>query len=74
MRLAFPGDFGLEGRCDDTLLMPLASGGFGTVVPLALATVLEDEAHVHDFQVVQTGSGVLEVRLADEETVRRPPP
>jgi phenylacetate-coenzyme A ligase PaaK-like adenylate-forming protein len=57
----------VEGRCDDTLEMPLARGGVGTVVPLALATVLEDEAHVHDFQVVQTGSGTLKVRLADED-------
>jgi phenylacetate-coenzyme A ligase PaaK-like adenylate-forming protein len=56
----------VEGRCDDTLVMPLVHGGLGTVVPLALATVLEDEAHVHDFQVVQTGSGALKVRLADE--------
>jgi phenylacetate-CoA ligase len=57
----------VEGRCDDTLVMPLAGGGTGTVVPLALATVLEDEAHVHDFQVVQTGSSALEVRLADDD-------
>jgi phenylacetate-coenzyme A ligase PaaK-like adenylate-forming protein len=62
---AFPA-ISVEGRCDDTLVMPLAQGGLGTVVPLALATVLEDEAHVHDFQVVQTGSGALKVRLADE--------
>jgi phenylacetate-CoA ligase len=63
---AFPA-ISVEGRCDDTLVMPLAHGGVGTVVPLALATVLEDEAHVHDFQVVQTGRGALKVRLAHEE-------
>jgi phenylacetate-coenzyme A ligase PaaK-like adenylate-forming protein len=63
---AFPA-ISVEGRCDDTLLMPLAGGGVGTVVPLALATVLEDEAHVHDFQVVQTGSRALEVRLAGDD-------
>ncbi|MGE5162237.1 MAG: phenylacetate--CoA ligase family protein, partial [Betaproteobacteria bacterium] len=63
---AFPA-ISVEGRCDDTLVMPLAHGGVGTVVPLALATVLEDEAHVHDFQVVQTGAGALTVRLADGE-------
>lgn len=63
---AFPA-ISVEGRCDDTLLMPLASGGTGTVVPLALATVLEDEAHVHDFQVVQTGTRALEVRLAEDD-------
>jgi phenylacetate-coenzyme A ligase PaaK-like adenylate-forming protein len=57
----------VEGRRDDTLLMPLAHGGDGVVVPLALATVLEEEAHVHDFQVVQTTSGALKVRLGSEE-------
>jgi phenylacetate-coenzyme A ligase PaaK-like adenylate-forming protein len=57
----------VEGRCDDALVMPLAGGGTGTVVPLALATVLEDEANVHDFQVVQTVGGGLKVRLAGEE-------
>lgn len=57
----------VEGRCDDTLVMPLERGGVGTIVPLALATVLEDEAHVHDYQVVQTVSGGLKVRLAGEE-------
>jgi len=62
---AFPA-ISVEGRCDDNLVMPLAHGGLGTVVPLALATVLEDEAHVHDFQVVQTRSGALKVRLAHE--------
>lgn len=62
----FPG-ISVEGRCDDTLVMPLARGGLGTVVPLALATVLEDEAHVHDFQVVQTPTGALKVRLAEGE-------
>lgn len=63
---AFP-VISVEGRCDDTLLMPLAQGGEGAVVPLALATVLEEDAHVHDFQVVQTASGALEVRLGGED-------
>jgi phenylacetate-coenzyme A ligase PaaK-like adenylate-forming protein len=63
---AFPA-LSVEGRCDDTLLMPLARGGQAAVVPLALATVLEEEAHVHDFQVVQTTSGALKVRLGSEE-------
>ena len=57
----------VEGRCDDTLLMPLAHGGQAAVVPLALATVLEEDAHVHDFQVVQTASGALKVRLGSEQ-------
>jgi phenylacetate-coenzyme A ligase PaaK-like adenylate-forming protein len=66
----------VEGRCDDTLLIPLARGGVRSVVPLALATVLEEEAHVHDFQVVQTDARALQVRLGGDEaaaagTVRR---
>jgi hypothetical protein len=47
--------------------MPLAHGGQGAVVPLALATVLEEDAHVHDFQVVQTTARSLKVRLGSEE-------
>jgi phenylacetate-CoA ligase len=58
---------GVEGRCDDTLVMPLAAGGVGRVVPLALETVLEDHAHVHDFQVVQTAGAALKIRLAQED-------
>jgi hypothetical protein len=47
--------------------MPLQQGGTGVVVPLALATVLEEQAHVHDFQVVQTAPRSLRVRLGGEE-------
>ena len=63
---AFPA-LSVEGRCDDALLMPLALGGEAAVVPLALETVLEEEANVHDFQVVQMPSGTLKVRLGSEE-------
>jgi phenylacetate-coenzyme A ligase PaaK-like adenylate-forming protein len=61
----------VEGRCDDTLEMPLERGGTGVVVPLALATVLEEEARVHDFQVVQTAPRKLQVRLAGDEATCR---
>jgi phenylacetate-coenzyme A ligase PaaK-like adenylate-forming protein len=57
----------VEGRCDDALVMPLAHGGTASVVPLALATVLEEQAHVHDYQVVQTAPSTLTVRLGGEE-------
>jgi phenylacetate-CoA ligase len=56
----------VEGRCDDALLMPLAHGGVGAVVPLALETVLEEQAHVHDFQVVQTAPSAVTVRLGSD--------
>jgi phenylacetate-coenzyme A ligase PaaK-like adenylate-forming protein len=57
----------VDGRCGDTLMMPLAHGGLGSVVPLALETVLEERAHVHDFQVVQTAPSALEVRLGGDQ-------
>ncbi|MDH4114339.1 MAG: AMP-binding protein [Burkholderiaceae bacterium] len=63
---AFP-VIAVEGRCDDVLVMPLARGGVGAVVPLALETVLEERAHVHDFQVVQTALRAVTVRLGGEQ-------
>lgn len=57
----------VEGRCDDALLIPLARGGTASVVPLALATVLEEQAHVHNYQVVQTAPRALTVRLGGEQ-------
>jgi phenylacetate-coenzyme A ligase PaaK-like adenylate-forming protein len=57
----------VEGRGDDSLVMPLTDGGVRAVVPLALATVLEEEAHVHDFQVVQTDARSLKIRLGGDE-------
>jgi phenylacetate-CoA ligase len=53
----------VEGRCSDTLMMPLARGGTCAVVPLALETILEERAHVHDYQVVQTAPSTLKIRL-----------
>jgi phenylacetate-coenzyme A ligase PaaK-like adenylate-forming protein len=57
----------VAGRCDDALVIPLARGGTASVVPLALATVLEEQAHVHDYQVVQTAPRALTVRLGSEQ-------
>ena len=57
----------VEGRRDDALVIPLARGGTASVVPLALATVLEEQAHVHDYQVVQTAPRALTVRLGSDE-------
>jgi hypothetical protein len=39
-------------------------------MPLALATVLEDDALVNDFQIVQTGRGRLVLRLGGPERAR----
>ena len=57
----------VEGRTDEALVFPLAGGGTATVVPLALTTVLEDGACVHDFQVTQTAPRKLQIRLGGSE-------
>jgi len=66
----------VEGRQDDALMLPLERGGTVAVVPLALSTVLEDNAHVYDLQVTQTEARSVTVRLGAGEgvpprTVRR---
>lgn len=65
-RSRFPA-ISVEGRTDEALVFPLARGGTATVVPLALTTVMEDDACVHDFQVTQTGPRKLQVRLGGDE-------
>lgn len=60
----------VQGRSDDVLSL---SGRHGTPVklmPLALATVLEDEALVNDFQLLQTGQRHLALRLGRAERPR----
>ena len=43
----------VHGRCDDLLELPDAHGGSVSVLPLALTTVIEQEAQLFDFQLVQ---------------------
>jgi phenylacetate-coenzyme A ligase PaaK-like adenylate-forming protein len=43
----------VQGRCDDTLRFRTAPGRLISVPPLALSTVLESEAKIFDFQLVQ---------------------
>lgn len=59
----------VQGRCDDVLSL---SGRAGRVklTPLALATVLEDDAHLNDFQLVQTGERRLTLRVGAAERAR----
>ena len=45
----------VQGRRDDTLLLPGTAGGTVSILPLAVSTVLEDEAGLFDFQLVQRG-------------------
>jgi len=51
----------IEGRCDDTLQLGSADGRRVQVLPLALSTVLEEEAGLFDFQLVQKGMSELEL-------------
>jgi len=45
----------VQGRCDDTLRLGRPRGQVVSLLPLALTTVLEDEAGLFDFQLVQRG-------------------
>jgi len=45
----------VRGRSDDMLVVPGRDGEPVTLLPLALSTVLEDEAGLFDFQLRQTG-------------------
>lgn len=57
----------VEGRHDDVLVYSRADGSPVKLLPLVLCTVMEDEAGVNDFQLVQPDSGVLGVRLGGGE-------
>jgi len=54
----------VEGRIDDALLLRDDSGRAVRLLPLALTTVLEDEAGVFDFQLVQQSANSLMLRVA----------
>ncbi len=53
----------VEGRTDATVQMKTASGAPVHIVPLALATVVEDAAGEHRFQIAQTAPDHLTVRF-----------
>jgi phenylacetate-coenzyme A ligase PaaK-like adenylate-forming protein len=53
----------VEGRCDDILSFPKRGRPPVRVLPLVLATVLEEHAQVHEYQAIQRGPQRLEVRL-----------
>ena len=56
----------VEGRCDDSLVLG-RDGARATLVPLALCTVLEEEAGLFDFELVQHGPCELVLRAAVAE-------
>jgi phenylacetate-coenzyme A ligase PaaK-like adenylate-forming protein len=53
----------VQGRCDDVLTLADARGHAVHLAPLALTTVLEDEAGVFDFQLRQRGEHALRLDL-----------
>lgn len=59
------------GRHDDALQLSGAQGRDVTLLPLALATVMEDEAGVFDFQLCQRDAHTLALRLGPGEAARR---
>lgn len=58
----------VKGRRDDPLVMAGHDGQFVTLLPLALTTVLEDEAGVFDFQLCQRDERTLVLRLGLQGT------
>lgn len=54
----------VQGRADDSLLMRDPGGRSVRLLPLALTTVLEEEARVFDFQLVQQDPQSLLLRVA----------
>jgi phenylacetate-coenzyme A ligase PaaK-like adenylate-forming protein len=60
----------VEGRHDDTLAFADASGRSVKLLPLVLSTVLEEDAHVNDFQLVKTAPAHLAIRLGACEHAR----
>ncbi|HNU10693.1 MAG TPA: phenylacetate--CoA ligase family protein [Rubrivivax sp.] len=57
----------VEGRHDDALHLRGARGQWVTLLPMALSTVLEDEAGVFDFQLCQHDERTLVLRLGAAE-------
>ena len=60
----------VQGRSDDVLSLGRRDRPPVKLMPLALATVLEDDARVSDFQLVQTGPRQLALRLGRSERPR----
>jgi len=62
----------VEGRHDDAVALLAPDGRSVTLLPLVLETVLEEDAHVHDFQLVQRGSDRLVLRLGGDAAAAAP--
>ncbi|WP_293308732.1 phenylacetate--CoA ligase family protein [Mycolicibacterium sp.] len=53
----------VEGRTDEVLQVPGADGGLVALLPLAISEVVEETPGVLSYQIVQTGSATLVIRL-----------
>jgi len=53
----------VEGRCDEALVLSNSDGRSAKLLPLALTTVLEDEATVYRFQLHQVGPDAVALDL-----------
>jgi phenylacetate-coenzyme A ligase PaaK-like adenylate-forming protein len=62
----------VRGRSDDPLHLPGLGGERVTLLPLALTTLLEDEAQLFDFQLVQRDDSTLVLRLPLSEQAAGP--
>ena len=60
----------LEGRAGDILVLRTRDGSVVKLPPLAIATVVEDEAHIYRFQIVQGAADALLLRIADADRPR----
>ncbi len=60
----------VQGRSDDVLCVAGQGAAPVKLMPLALATVLEDEAQVNDYQLLQTGRRRLVLRLGPADRAR----
>jgi phenylacetate-coenzyme A ligase PaaK-like adenylate-forming protein len=58
----------VQGRCDDTLQLGSRSRRTVQVLPLALSTVLEVDAGLFDFQVIQRGPRKLSLSIGAHGT------
>jgi len=56
----------VQGRCDDMLVLRARDGTQVRLLPLALTTVLEEEAEVFDFQLVQVAPSALRLNVGGD--------
>lgn len=60
----------VEGRRDDVLTLRGETGGVVRLLPLAIETVLEEQAGIYRFQLIQTGVAAIRLRLDSDDEQR----